>query len=270
MHHIEVAGLRLPAIGFGTWRLYGQDCTDGVLDALAIGYRLFDTATRYDNEEAVGAALAATTIPRDEILISTKLPLDCTAPMARAAALESLRKLRTDYVDILLMHWPNNDVPDEETLGEMALLREEGLVRGVGVSNFPPSRLDRAVEVTTIVANQVEYHPYLSQRAVLESAQRHGHAIMAYSPLARARVNDDPVLTEIGREHGKTASQVALRWQIQQPQVVTIPKTGSAQRRRANFDILDFALTDDQMAAIHRLDEGFRLIDTPFAPDWER
>ncbi len=266
----QAQGLSLPALGFGTMRLKGDDARDGVMHALSIGYRLIDTAHKYGNEAEVGEGIEASPVSRDDIVLVTKLPQPCQTDEVRPAATEALRRLRTDHVDLLLIHWPDPQTPREEVLGELDVLRTEGLTRAVGVCNYPPTMMDTAVGIAPVAVNQVEYHPYLSQAAVLERAERYDHVVMAYAPLARGRVVDDPVLTEIGAAHGKAASQVALRWLIQQDRVLAIPASGNPERREQNAAILDFELSDEEMARIHALDEGARIVDPPHAPDWER
>lgn len=274
MEYVYVQGEKVPALGFGTWQLTGEDCRRGTAHALAAGYRHIDTAQMYGNEDLVGEALAKAAVHRAEVFLTTKLLPDNVAPERVVPSTEqSLADLRTEYVDLLLIHWPPQDVPLEATLEQMATLRERGKVRFVGVSNFPPSWVERAAEQTTIFANQVEYHPYLSQQALLEQAARHDLMLTAYSPLARGRVLDDPTITEIAAAHGKLPAQVVLRWLVQQDQVAAIPKATAAERIDSNLDIFDFELSAAEMARIHALDRGSargRLIDPPLAADWER
>jgi diketogulonate reductase-like aldo/keto reductase len=149
-------------------------------------------------------------------------------------------------------------------------LREQGKLRHIGVSNFTPSLFDAACDLAPIFANQVEYHPYLSQRTLIEKARRADAMLTAYSPLARGRVLDDPTLKQIGEQYGKNPAQVVIRWMLQQDHVTVIPKAADAEHRRANFDVFDFELTDHEMQQVHELNEGERIIDPGFAPDWER
>ena len=271
MIYVHVQGERVPALGFGTWQLRGTDCTEAVEDALAIGYRHIDTAQGYDNEEQVGAGIRRSGVGRDEIFLVTKVrPSNFRRKDAQSSTRESLRKLGTDHVDLLLLHWPNPDVPLDETLTALAELQEEGIVRHLGVSNFPPSLVEEANGIARIFANQVEYHPYLSQEKLKTQAADLDYTLTAYSPLAQGRVVRDDTLREIGERHGKSAAQVALRWQLQQEKVSTIPKAASAEHRRSNFDVFDFELTDDEMNAVYALDREDRLIDSAGGPDWER
>lgn len=271
MIHHSVQDVEVPALGFGTFRLPGEDCREGVEHALALGYRHIDTAQGYDNEEYVGEGLRRAGVPRDEIFLVSKVaPRNFAGNLAYESTLESLRKLGTDHVDLMLLHWPNPGVPLEQPLEALARLQREGAVRHLGVSNFPPSLVDRARAVTTIFCNQVEYHPYLSQNRLIGQAREHDMLLTAYCPIARGRVLTDPVLRDIGTKYGKQPSQVALRWLVQQPTVAAIPKSAHADRRVENFDIFDFELSDEDMQAVFALDRGQRLVDPADGPDWER
>lgn len=267
----EIQGTRVPALGFGTWQLEGDACRDGVEHALALGYRHIDTAQGYDNEEFVGRALAASGVPRDEIFLVTKvMPSNFRADDAIRSSKESLRKLGTDHVDLLLLHWPNPDVPVEETLGALRVLQDEGRVRHLGVSNFPPSLAAQADAAQRIFANQVEYHPFLHQRKLRAQAEELDLLLTAYSPIAKGAVLRDPVLQEIAAEHGKSAVQVTLRWLLQQDRVAAIPKAARAEHRAANLDVFDFELSPAEMTLIHDLEREERLVDPAGGPVWER
>lgn len=270
MIYATIQGVAVPALGFGTWELSGTDCVGAVEHALALGYRHLDTAQGYDNEAFVGEGLRRSGVPRDEVFLVTKVkPDNFRRDRVLSSTRESLSKLRTDYVDLLLMHWPNPEVPLEETLGAFLELREQGAVRGIGVSNFRSKLVDEAQAVTRIFANQVEYHPYLGQKTLLEQARAQDYMLTAYSPIAQGKVLDDAVLTEIGEAHGKNPVQVSLRWLVQQDHVVAIPKAGSAKNRVANFDIFDFELSDAEMTRIFALERGERLVAPADGPDWD-
>ena len=267
---VQVKGTTVPQLGFGTWQITGRECEEAVRDALDIGYRHIDTARAYENEAEVGAGLAGGGVAREEIFLTTKVPPDDAAPTDLVSDLEdSLRLLKTDYVDLLLLHWPNPDVPIEQTLDAMVDLRERGLIRQLGVSNFPAGLLATALEHAPVFCNQVEYHPFLDQTRLLELARPHDVLITAYSPLAHGRVPDDPTLTEIGAAHGKSAGQVALRWLLEQPGVSPIPKASSHERRLENWQVFDFELTDEDRERIDALPKDKREIDPSFAPDWD-
>jgi 2,5-diketo-D-gluconate reductase B len=266
---LTIQGTRIPRLGFGTWLITGRDATDAVRDALEIGYRHIDTARAYENEAEVGAGLAASAVDRSEIWVTTKIWIDDFEPARlKAAAEDSLRQLQTDYVDLLLLHWPNPDVPIERSLEAMRELQEEGKIRQSGVSNFPAGMLTRALDILPLFANQVEYHPLLGQDALLEIARERDLTLTAYSPLAHGKVPGHPELTAIGEAHGKTAGQVALRWLLDQPKVTTVPKASSHERRQENFDVFDFALTDEDRARIAALPKDTRTADPGWAPDW--
>jgi len=271
METLEARGARIPALGFGTWQLTGGTCAKRVREALEIGYRHLDTAQMYENEEEVGRGMRDASVDREEVFLTTKLWLDnLTRRAVRESTEGSLRRLGTEYLDLLLIHWPSEEVPLEETLEAMSALREEGRIRHLGVSNFPPSWLARADEAAPVVCDQVEYHPLLSQERLLESVRERGLALVAYSPLAHGLVAKEKALTEIGREHDKSAAQVALRWLLQQDAVGVIPKAASRRHMEENLDVFDFELDAEEMRRIAALDRGERTIDPDIAPDWER
>jgi len=269
VHYVEARGLTVPSLGFGLFKVDGDSARDAVVDALAIGYRLLDTAQRYGNEADIGRGIAASSVPRDEYLLSTKLALELDARGTIEATKQSLRRLKTDYLDLLLMHWPNVDVPIEETLLAMMELHESGLVRAIGVSNFTSAQVREALKVAPIVTDQVEYHPFLAQPTLLATARQEDLVLMAYSPLARGAVSSDPVLLDIASMHGKNPAQIALRWLVEQDRVATIPKSASSERRRSNFDIFDFELSREDTERINALARGLRLVNPNIAPEWD-
>jgi 2,5-diketo-D-gluconate reductase B len=265
---LEIQGATVPTLGFGTWEILGGDCEDAVGDALEIGYRHIDTAQAYGNEAEVGKALAASAIPRNELWITTKLWREDYGRV-RDSAQESLEKLQIDRIDLLLMHWPNPEFPLDATLDALAGLRDEGLIKHLGVSNFPAGMLRDALAIAPIFADQVEFHPFLGQDALVALAAERDFMVTAYSPLARGKVPRDEALRAIGEAHGKTAGQVALRWLLDKPNVSTIPKASSHERRVENFEVFDFELSDDERAQIDALPKDERVIDPGFAPDWD-
>jgi 2,5-diketo-D-gluconate reductase B len=267
--HVEAQGVRVPALGFGTWQLSGSSCYEAVRHALDLGHRHVDTAQMYGNEEEVGAALRDSDVERDEVFLTTKIPpRNLDADAVRSSHEGSLRRLGVDHVDLLLIHWPSRDVPLGETLTAMAELADRGLARHLGVSNFTPRLVEEALEHAPILTNQVEYHPYLDQSHLVDQCRELDLVLTAYSPLAKGRVVDDPTLTAIGAGHGKSAAQVAIRWLLDKDRVVVIPRSSSAEHRRANRDVLDFTLSDGEVERVDALARGERLIDPPFAPDW--
>lgn len=268
---LTVQGTEVPKLGYGTWQVTGRDATEGVQDALGLGYRHIDTARMYDNEAEVGAGIAASGVARSEIFLSTKIwTSDFEARRLTAAAEDSLRKLQTDYLDLLLLHWPSPDVPVAEPIGAMAVLEERGLIRHLGVSNFPSALVDEALQHGPVFANQVEFHPYLGQPQLLRQARRHDLLLEAYSPFAHGLLHDDPVLTEIGQTHGRSAGQVALRWLLDQPQVCVLPKASSHARRAENIAVFDFALGDEERGRVAALERGRRTANPSFAPEWDQ
>jgi diketogulonate reductase-like aldo/keto reductase len=265
-----VQSIDIPKLGLGTWQSTDETCVESVRHALDIGYRHIDTAQVYENEEQVGKAMNESSVDRDDIFLTTKIwHTKADSDGVKSSTEESLRKLDTDYVDLLLLHWPNDDVRLEQTLAAMGELKDGGKAKLIGVSNFPSDQLRRALEIAPIATNQVEYHPYLNQDHLLVHARDNGFALTAYSPLARGKVLEDDTLVEIGDRYGKSAAQVALRWHMQQRAVVAIPKANSARHREANLDIFDFELTNDEMDAIHpTTNDKDRIIDPSFAPEW--
>jgi 2,5-diketo-D-gluconate reductase B len=266
-----VQGVEIPKLGLGTWQMTGRACAEAVRDALELGYRHIDTARMYANEAEVGRGLADSGVDRGDVFVTTKLlPQNLRAAEVRRQLSGSLDELRTDYVDLLLIHWPSTDgVPLSETLGAMRELQEQGAVRHLGVSNFPARMAREALEIAPIICDQVEYHPYLGQPALLELARERDLMITAYSPLAQGAAMHEPLLREIGEAHGKNPAQVVLRWLLDQPQVSAVPKASSHEHRAANLDVFDFELSDEERGAIAGLQRGGRTIDPSWAPDWE-
>ncbi|HUZ71341.1 MAG TPA: aldo/keto reductase [Stellaceae bacterium] len=256
MEQVAVKGTVVPALGLGTWALSGRACYDAVRTALELGYRHIDTAEMYGNESEVGRAIRESGIAREAIFLTTKVPPAKLRPAdIERCAEDSLRRLRLDHVDLLLVHWPNSAVPLGETLGAFAALRASGRTRHIGVSNFSVTLLGEAVERhgADLLCNQIEYHPYLSQSAVLAAARGYGVMVTAYSPVAKGRVARDTALAAIGRKYGKSAVQVTLRWLIDQDGVAVIPKAASHAHLAANLDIFDFTLGAEDRAAIAAL-----------------
>jgi 2,5-diketo-D-gluconate reductase B len=254
MEHQTIKGEEVPSLGLGTYRLTGEACVRAVQRALAMGYRHVDTAQMYGNEAEVGRGIEDSGVDRGEIFLTTKVwPSDFAHDRVIGKTRESLKKLRTDYVDLLLMHWPGDGVPLGETLGAMRGLHEEGSVLHIGVSNFSPSLLKEATEHAEIFCNQVQYHPYRSQDALLEQSQKMDYLLTAYTPLSRGGVQDDATLREIGEDHGKTATQVALRWLVQQEKVSAIPKATSEEHLEENLNVFDFELSREEMDLVFSL-----------------
>ena len=272
MQLIEANGAKIPAIGLGTWELRGRTCARLVEQALRLGYRHIDTAQIYENEREVGEGLRASRIRRDDVFVTTKIWTTHFAPNdLERSTKESLTKLRLTEVDLLLLHWPNPQVPLSETLGALAHVKKLGMARHIGVSNFTVALIDEAVAACPepLVCDQVEYHPYLDQTKVKDACARRGMAVVAYSPVAKGRIRGDETLTAIGQAHGKTAAQVCLRWLVQQ-NVAAIPRTSKIERLSENIEIFDFVLPEDEMREISEMASAKgRLTDFAFAPKWD-
>lgn len=274
MHRVEANGASIPALGMGTWTLEGDACSALVADALALGYRHIDTAAAYKNEEAVGAGLRPSEVARDDVFVTTKVWwTDIGADDLRRSAEASLQRLGLDQVDLLLIHWPNPEIPLADSIRALNKAKADGLARHIGVSNFPTPLLAQALELSDapLVANQVENHPYLDQRKVHAACRAAGMAMVSYSPLYRSGgLTEEAVITAAADAHGKTPGQIVLRWHVQQDGVVAIPRTTKKARLAENMGIFDFALSDDEMAAISALrGKAPRICDFAFSPQWD-
>jgi 2,5-diketo-D-gluconate reductase B len=260
----------LPSIGFGTWRLSGRECSDGVADALAAGYRHVDTARMYGNEREVGQGLRSSGVDRSDVWLTTKVWPDDLAPERVRASLErSLRDLGTDYVDLFMIHWPNPRIPLAATLESMTALREEGRTRELGVSNFTSAQFREALDLAPVIVNQVEYHPFLDQSAVLEVCRERDVELTAYRPLGKGEVLEDPTIREIAAAHDATPAQVTLAWLIGQDRVSALPKASTPERRRENLGALELEFSSDERAAIDALPKDRRAVETDWSPDWD-
>jgi 2,5-diketo-D-gluconate reductase B len=274
MQVLQAKGARIPIIGLGTWDLRGRVCARIVEQALRLGYRHIDTAEMYDNEREVGEGLRASGVNRDEIFLTTKIWPSHFAPRdLERAAKDSLARLRVSEVDLLLLHWPNPQVPLADTLGALVAARRMGLARHVGVSNFTVALINEAVRLAgdEIVCNQIEMHPFLDHSKVTAACRALGVGIVAYSPIAKGGAKNDIVLDRIGKAHGKSAAQVALRWLVQQD-IAVIPRTSRTERLKENAAIFDFALSEAEMSAIGKLARrNGRLVDYAFSgsPQWD-
>ncbi|QPF82295.1 aldo/keto reductase [Bradyrhizobium genosp. L] len=272
MNMIEGNGAKIPAIGLGTWELRGRACARIVEQALRLGYRHIDTAQIYENEREVGDGLRASGVKRDDVFVTTKVWTTHFKPNdLERSAKESLARLRLTEVDLLLLHWPNPQVPLAETLGALAKVRQAGLARHIGVSNFTVALIEEAVAACPepLACDQVEYHPYLDQAKVMEACACHGMALVAYSPIAKGRIRNDRALARIGDRYRKTAAQVCLRWLVQQ-NVSAIPRTSKLERLQENIDIFDFELSEADMREISAMGSpGGRLTNFGFAPKWD-
>ncbi len=273
MEYITKEGQWIPKLGFGTFNLTGREAV-GILEfALDVGYRHFDTAQMYENEADIGKVIGNTSVPRDRLFITTKVWHSNLAKKDFIPSVEeSLRKLKQDYVDLLLIHWPNREIPLEESLEQLALAKEKGLCKLIGVSNFNIELL-KEVEKSgvKIACNQFEYHALLNQDPLIKRTREMDCFVTAYCPIAKGQLADEPVLQQIALKYKITAVQVALRWLVQQEDVVAIPKSSQLIRIKQNFDVFNFQLTDEEMHEIDQLrNRNERLIDPEFAPAWNQ
>ncbi|WP_049911078.1 aldo/keto reductase [Halorubrum lipolyticum] len=261
----------MPVLGLGTWKNDDPaQCTDSVKTALEAGYRHVDTAQIYGNEAAVGKGIAAADVDRDDVFLATKVWIDKLAPEdAAASTRESLQKLDTEYADLLYVHWPSGAYDPEETLPAFAELRDDGLIDRIGVSNFDPHHLDAATDALgeTPFANQVEMHPLLRQEELREYADAADIELVAYSPLARGKVFDDPTVAEIAAKHGVSAAQVSLAW-LREKGVTAIPKATGEDHLRDNLASLGLELDDEDIRRIDDIDRTDRQINPDFGPNW--
>ena len=271
---VEANGAKIPIIGLGTWELRGRTCARIADAALRLGYRHIDTAEMYDNEREVGDGLRASGIDRDEVFITTKIWPSHFAPRElERAAKASLTRLRLAQVDLLLLHWPNPQIPLSETLDALSKIKRMGLGRHIGVSNFTVVLVEQAVKLAAepLACNQIEMHPLLDQSKVVAACRRHGLAVVAYSPIARGGAANEKVLVRIGKAHGKTAAQVSLRFLVQQG-VVVVPRTSRIERLSENLAIFDFELSAAEMNEIADLAHpGGRIVDYAYSgsPQWD-
>lgn len=255
----------IPALGFGTSPMTGGLSAETVLAALKAGYRHIDTARKYGSERAVGEAMRASGLARQEIFLTTKVSHENLRPNDFVRSVdESLAALEVGYVDLLLVHWPNPQIAVAEYMPALAKAKREGLARHIGVANFNIALLDEAMRLCPepIVALQAEYHPYLDQSKLLAAVRRHGLVFIAYCPLARGRLFADPVLADIAKKHGRNIAQIALRWLVQQ-NVAAIPFSSKPQRIAENFNVFDFELSDADMQRIAALARGNGRVANP-------
>jgi diketogulonate reductase-like aldo/keto reductase len=269
----DVAGVSIPKLGIGTYTLQSEAGAAAVSGGLRAGHRHVDTAEAYDNEAAVGEGIRHSGVPRDEIFVTSK----CWWANIGAGDLEraceaSLKRLGIDRLDLYLIHWPNPAVPLADSLKALNAVRERGLARAVGVSNFPVALLEQAAALSSgpLAVNQVEYQPYLSQAKVLAALARHGMGLTAYSPIAKGRVMDDLVIRRVADAHGVSPVVATLAWLIGQDNVIAIPKSASADRLAEHLKAYDVTLSAEERAAIDGLarPDG-RIINPSFAPAWD-
>ena len=272
MEHLQTLGLSLPRLGLGTFRLQGDACRAAVESALALGYRHIDTAEMYGNEDAIGAAIAASRVARKDLHVTTKVWNENLAPDAIRRAFDaSLKKLRLDHVDLYLVHWPARNMNLPAMFEVLMGLKEAGRTRAIGVANFNIALLKTVVEEikAPIACNQIEYHVMLDQTKVAKYLAAKSIPLVAYAPLAQGRVASDETLIAIGRKHGASAAQVALKWLLDQDGVAAIPKASHAESQQANLEALKLKLDDEDRKAIAALPKDKRFVNPGFAPAWD-
>lgn len=265
-------GANIPQLGLGTWDIRGDVCRRIVEQAIRLGYRHIDTAQAYENEREVGEGVRNSGVPRQQLFVTTKVWYTHLSPadLLRSAR-ESLVKLKLDYVDLLLIHWPNESIPLDQTISALCKAKRDGMAKNIGISNFTASLIDQAVRYSTepIATNQVEMHVYLDQSKVIDACKREGIAVTAYCPIARGKAGGDPAIAKIARTHGKSEAQVCLRYLVQQG-IVVIPRTSKVERLDENAGIFDFELSAAEMAELRNLarPDG-RMVRPSWAPAWD-
>ena len=269
------SGLSIPSIGLGTWELRGEECKRVVREALELGYRHIDTAAMYENESEVGSGIVDSGVDRKEVFLTTKInTIEVNNEGIVDAFHKSLSDLKTDYVDLLLIHWPTFSTSLGDMLEIMYGIKESQKARAIGVSNFNSTLLNECARLgfEDIYCNQIEYHPFLSQEILLKKMNEMDVIPVAYCPICRGDVAKDSVIIELSEKYNKTPAQVTLRWVIQQ-QSVAIPKSAKKRRLKENIDIYDFEIDDKDMDRIHSLARGQRLVpnlDTnPLLEAWD-
>jgi 2,5-diketo-D-gluconate reductase B len=272
MEYLQTQGISLPRLGLGTFRMQGDACRAAVESAITLGYRHIDTAEMYGNEEAIGAALTASSVARGDLHVTTKVWNENLAPDAIRRSFEaSLKKLRLDHVDLYLVHWPARSMNLPAMFETLLALKQEGRTRAIGVANFNIALLKTVVEQikAPIACNQVEYHVMLDQTPLRRYMAAKEIPLVAYCPLAQGRAASDATLTAIGRKHGASAAQVALKWLLDQDGVAAIPKASRMESQKANLGALNVGLDDEDLKAIAGLPKDRRCVNPGFAPAWD-
>jgi diketogulonate reductase-like aldo/keto reductase len=272
MQFVEAHGARIPQIGMGTMTLKEDVCVQAVKTALQVGYTHLDTAAFYGNEKEVGEGLRASGVKRDGIFITTKVRENNLLPDLFQKSLdESLARLQLPYVDLLLIHWNNKDIPFSVSIPALCKAKKDGKAKHIGVANFTTKMLDDAWAVTSepLVCNQIEMHPFINQDKVVAASKKHGMAIVAYCPIARGKAPGAEALERIGKAHGKTAAQVSLHYLVQLG-TIPIPRSASPEHLKANLDVFNFNLSDAEMGELKKLNAtNMRVVNPPHAPVWD-
>ena len=272
MEYLQIKHAQIPNLGLGTYKLLGRECREVVQRALGMGYRHIDTAAIYENEAEVGSGINATSVDRDDIWLTTKVWMTNLRKKEFTLSVEeSMRKLGVDYLDLVLIHWPNSEVSLAEMVESLNEIQERDYTRFGGVSNFPLYMLEELEAYGAgIINNQVEYHPYLDQSHIRDWLVSRGLALTAYSPLAQGHMLKDPVINDIAEDLQVTPAQVLIRWLLDQKNVIAIPKSSNPVRLRENLQVKMIRLSDAQTAKINALarPDG-RFVDPDFAPVWD-
>ena len=272
MQFIDAHGAHIPQIGLGTMTLKEDVCVQAVKAALEMGYTHLDTAAFYGNEKEVGEGLRASSVKRDSVFVCTKVRENNLEPTNFNKSLDqSLANLQLPYVDLLLIHWNNKDIPFSVSIPALCAAKKDGRAKHVGVANFTTKMLDDAWAITTepLVCNQIEMHPFINQDKVVAASRKHGMAVVAYCPIARGKVPGADALERIGAAHSKSAAQVSLRYLVQLG-VVAIPRTATPAHLKANIEVFDFKLSDAEMAELKKLNAtNMRVVSPPQAPVWD-
>lgn len=272
MKYITLGSSNVPAIGMGTYKITGPEAVDTIKKALQIGYRHLDTAQLYDNEREVGEAIIASGIPREEIFLTTKVwPSNLTGDKFLPSVIESLQKLKTGYVDLLLIHWPHHQMRVEEYITTLTKIQQLGLAKEIGVSNFNIAQLKDALNSgARIVTNQVEFHPWINQGKLYEFMQKQNIVITAYTPLGQGKFMSDKRLEALSAIYVRTPAQIVLRWMMQKQNIIAIPKSKNQHRLKENLNVFDFELSDEDMEMIDawRL-ENIRIVGTQNGAVWD-
>ncbi|MBC7383371.1 MAG: aldo/keto reductase [Bacteroidia bacterium] len=267
---IELDSIKVPSLGLGTYGMDDNACSNAVTTALHIGYRHLDTAQMYNNEEAVGTGISKSDVNRSAIFLTTKvLPVNFSKAKFIPSVEESLRKLKCEYIDLLLIHWPSDETSNQIAVEQLLLCKDKCYAKLIGVSNFTLNQMKLAQKSAPVICNQVEYHPYLGQHLMLEYLQQQELMLTAYRPLAMGKVLKEPLIINLAVKYNRTPNQIVLRWLIQQKNVAVIPKASNEKHQQSNFEIFNFSLLQDDMNRIFNLNTGTRFVDPTFAPDWD-
>jgi 2,5-diketo-D-gluconate reductase B len=272
---ISAHGAHIPVVGYGTMLFPEPErAVELIAHSLECGYRHIDTARKYGSEQWVGEGVRASGLPREDIWVTTKVTEEHAKADDFARSLDtSLKTLGLDYVDLLLIHWPQPNVPLEETLGALAKAKREGQAKNIGVSNFTVALIEEAMGKCPepLFTNQIEYHAYIRQDKIIAACRKHGLLVTCHVPLARGEVMKDPVIQAVANAHGKTSAQIALKWLIQQPDIVVVPRALEVSEIEENIDLFDFDLSEDEMTRISALrDKNRRIVDPEVRrPVWD-